>query len=561
MTAFFGSETPVLSGDNFRSETYMNRTTLCCVAAFLIVCGTSAAKAAPTGIWEGVIDDPARPLVVNVDLDKQILKLDGTGTTEWKVEELAKDDAVIRFSVIVRGRKFQFTGSIADGKIIGEMKTPDRSLPFWLEPLPIFSTPGGRVEAWQQDLERVDRFLRYDRSYSEGTRQLVRGRVSQLSSALSQKPDQEIMADLARAVALGGNAHTRLYLVRNRTEVRRLPIRVWWFRRQLRVVRATRENAGLLGCQVVKIGDLSIREAARRVGDINAGNASWQRYMSTYFLTSSDILFGAQIVPTPDEVSFTFRCTGGQRKVRLAPLPLRKSSVPVEAWWDLTPDSRDPNAEFVPALAQDIAPLYLRRTRENYWFQYLPATKLLYFQYNRSYQAAEGPPIAELGDKLISEIAEKKPAALVIDLRFNTGGDLTVGKPLMKKIGDQRGDLPVFVVTGRTTFSAGITHVVQLKEWARAIIVGEPVGDELDIWSEGGNLLMPNSKLTLHYTNAFHSYSKRDHPEYRPYVEDMSVDSVAPDVPVEQSWDDYINGRDPALVAITRYVNKRFVSR
>jgi hypothetical protein len=100
-----------------------------------------------------------------------------------------------------------------------------------------------------------------------------------------------------------------------------------------------------------------------------------------------------------------------------------------------------------------------------------------------------------------------------------------------------------------------------LKNGARAIIVGEPVGDELDIWSEGGNLLMPNSKLTLHYTNAFHSYSKRDHPEYRPYVEDMSVDSVAPDVPVEQSWDDYINGRDPALDAITRYVNKRFVSR
>ena len=148
----------------------MSRTTLCCVAAFLIVCGTSAAKAAPTGIWEGVIDDPARPLVVNVDLDKQILKLDGTGTTEWRVEEFAKDDAVIRFSVIVRGRKFQFTGSIADGKIIGEMKTPDRSLPFWLEPLPIFSTPGGRVEAWQQDLERVDRFLRYDRSYSEAAR-------------------------------------------------------------------------------------------------------------------------------------------------------------------------------------------------------------------------------------------------------------------------------------------------------------------------------------------------------------------------------------------------------
>ena len=35
--------------------------------------------------------------------------------------------------------------------------------------------------------------------------------------------------------ALGGNAHTRLYLVRNRTEVRRLPLRVWHFRDGFRV--------------------------------------------------------------------------------------------------------------------------------------------------------------------------------------------------------------------------------------------------------------------------------------------------------------------------------------
>ena len=54
---------------------------------------------------------------------------------------------------------------------------------------------------------------------------------------------------------------------------------------------------------------------------------------------------------------------------------------------------------------------------------------------------------------------------------------------------------------------------------------------------------------------------KGDRPENRPYYEDMSVESVAPDVLVEQSWDDYINGRDPALDAVIRYVKKDFVSR
>src|SRR5262249_34521381 len=145
---------------------------------------------------------------------------------------------------------------------------------------------------------------------------------------------------------------------------------------------------------------------------------------------------------------------------------------------------------------------------------------------------------------LIACIKEKRPAALIVDLRFNTGGDLTVGKPLMKKIADEIGNVPVFVITGRATFSAGITHVVELKQWAHATIIGEPAGDGLEMWSEGGNLVMPNSKLTLHYGNGFHRYSKREYPDRRPYVEEMSVDSTAPDIAVEPTWDAYINGRD-----------------
>ena len=561
--AFFGTETPALPGakEQVRRKTDMRHATLCLLAVFCIAFGAGSVEAAPSGIWEGVINDPARPLVANVNLDKQVVRLDATGTTEWKMEQFAADNATIRFNITVGGRLFQFTGRFETSKITGEMKTPNRSYPFWLEPFPIFPSPRDRVEAWQQDLETVERFLRYDRSYSEATLQLVRAQVSKLRSALSRKTDPEIMIDLARAVALGGNAHTRLYLVRNRTEVKRLPIRVWWFHEQLRVVRATRDHSDLLGCRVVRIGGVPIDKAAGRVADIMAGNASWHRYLSTYLLTSSDILFGAHITPRPDEASFTFRCPGGERQVRLVALPLRKNTAPVEGWWDLAPDNRDANAEFVATLKLDTAPHYLRRTKDNYWFEYLPSSGLLYFQYNRSHQSAGGQPIAEFGDKLISEIAAKKPAAFVVDLRFNTGGDLTVGKPMIKKIADRIGEIPVFVITGRATFSAGITHVVQLKEWAHAIIVGEPVGDGLDIWSEGGNLLMPNSKLTLHYTNAFHSYSKRDRPEYRPYYEDMGVDSVAPDVPVEQTWDDYAHGRDPALDAVIRYVKKRFVSR
>ncbi len=55
--------------------------------------------------------------------------------------------------------------------------------------------------------------------------------------------DPHIMVNLAKAVALPGNAHTRLYLVRARTAVRQYPVQVWWFQEE--VARAAR-HAGIL---------------------------------------------------------------------------------------------------------------------------------------------------------------------------------------------------------------------------------------------------------------------------------------------------------------------------
>ena len=61
--------------------------------------------------------------------------------------------------------------------------------------------------------------------------------------------DAEILMRMAAVVALSGNPHTRLYLLRNRTELRRLPVRLWWFNDGLYVVRARTDHRDLLGCR------------------------------------------------------------------------------------------------------------------------------------------------------------------------------------------------------------------------------------------------------------------------------------------------------------------------
>jgi hypothetical protein len=114
------------------------------------------------------------------------------------------------------------------------------------------------------------------------------------------------------------------------------------------------------------------------------------------------------------------------------------------------------------------------------------------------------------------------------------------------------------VLTGRATFSAGITSAAQWKQFANASIVGEPVGDSLDLWSEGGNLILPNSHLTVHYANGFHAYSQRDYPAFKPYFADLNVATLAPDEIVEVTWSDFVAGRDPLLkAAVTRIQKSR----
>ena len=231
-----------------------------------------------------------------------------------------------------------------------------------------------------------------------------------------------------------------------------------------------------------------------------------------------------------------------------------RSAVPDESWQELSPlvaTGKPPWACAIPADA-DSLPLYLRHPRQPYWLEFRPASGFLYFQFNRSTDAEAGRSFREFGDSLVA-LADQQPVRnVVVDLRFNSGGDLGVAKAFMKSLGanqriNRQGRL--FVIVGHCTFSAGLYHAAQLKQFTRAIFVGESVGDRLDFWAEGGELVLPNSHA-ISYSNGFHRYSTKDYPEHRPYYEELSIPSLQPDVPAPLSSGDYFSGRDPALEAI-----------
>src|SRR6202042_1773977 len=91
-----------------------------------------------------------------------------------------------------------------------------------------------------------------------------------------------------------------------------------------------------------------------------------------------------------------------------------------------------------------------------YWFEYLPAADVVYFQFN-AVRDHPAETFAAFCDRLFGFIEDRQVGRLVIDMRWNGGGNTLLTTQFLhhliasKRLG-RRGAL--FVIIGRLTFSA-----------------------------------------------------------------------------------------------------------
>jgi|CXWL01.1.fsa_nt_gi hypothetical protein len=405
-----------------------------------------------------------------------------------------------------------------------------------------------RVAGWRGDIAVIrDQFLVRDRSYAEAERAEALARLDALDANAARLSDQEIVVGFAQVAAATRNAHTRAYLLRNRGWWRRYPIRIWPFADGWRVIAVQPGYEALLGVKLSRIGGRDIDDVARAVRPLFAGNDAWARYMATYSLTSPDALIGMHVIER-DTVAFEGRGADGAVSVNVAPMPLVRRDGPEESWWFLAP--RMPGWTHV--LQGREMSTFLAEPTRNYLFRRCERG-VLYVQFFRA-QDAQNETVAAFGQRLLADMQADPPRKLVIDMRFNTGGNLQLARPFFAALTQapiaQRRD-GLYIISGINTFSAGITPMAQVKQDARVTIVGEGPGDDLDFWSEGGNVPLPYSGIMMHFADRMHTYSRAQY-DLAPGVLDTNydVDTLAPDMPTRWRWRDYLDGRDPSLQAI-----------
>ena len=182
-------------------------------------------------------------------------------------------------------------------------------------------------------------------------------------------------------------------------------------------------------------------------------------------------------------------------------------------------------------------PYYLKDTETKYWFIGDTNKKLVYVQYN-SCSETSNYTFREFNSDVFDEIERIGADKLVIDLRWNGGGNSTIFNPMLRSI--KNNDLinrnkHLYVVIGKATFSSALLNALSLKDGTNAILIGEPTGGKPNHYGEVKTFQLNKLGVVVQYSTRYFKNVKGDPP------------SLEPDITIETSSNDMISLTDPVL--------------
>lgn len=418
-----------------------------------------------------------------------------------------------------------------------------------------FPKPANALEAQQQDIEQFSRLLAMDRSFSPTARAEANRRIAELKSEHAPLDRERFHVALLRITALADNGHTNLYYRKDSTQ-KLIPLRVVMFADGLYVLRAKSAYADLLGARVESIEGRLTRDVIAALEQLHGGTEGWRRIHAAIYVQSPEILYGDAMGSRPDQTQWTFRLPNGSVVTRTLPGEISGEDEPhaqMTRW--VSPQKMKGEPSNWRALVSDDAnlPLSLRDFNATFRRAWIDHGCTLFIQL-KAIADVDKQRIGDFLSATTDEMRAHPPCNIILDMRFNSGGDYTKAARFASHLPDF---VPpsgrIYLLTGPQTFSAAITTTAFVKQAAgsRGIILGEPVGDRLTFYGEGNQGCLPHDNLCLHYATGMHDYAHRcddwDRCFWLNWIFPVRVKSLAPDETMKMTFADYTARRDPVL--------------
>jgi hypothetical protein len=424
-------------------------------------------------------------------------------------------------------------------------------------PIAAYPADVDKATAQQQDFDYFRNYFDLDRAYTAAARAQAEKLLTEYRAQAGKLSDAQFYLAIGRMAALADNGHSRVHPGPLSRRNNRLPCRLYRFDDGYYVIRARPACSELLGAKLLQVDGHPIATVVDAMYVYFGGPRShYDQFAAPFFLESPALLHAAGLASEADRVSLHVQLRdGSERDITIDAEPTDPKGPGAFGNEYLSPQRyAKEQADWQPLLPVDAKlPVFLRDLANPFVSEYWPE-KATYFAQFRSNADEPGHPIGTFIAKVRGEIKSDRPRFIVVDLRFDQGGDFTKTASLMKHLTTLADSIEhVYVLTSAWTFSAGDVSLALAREHGgkRITVLGQPVGDRIRLWAEGGSLNLPHSGLSIGFATGLHDYSRSCFGEpgcfWVMYFFPMHVATLDPDIRVPYDFGDYVNLRDPVL--------------
>ena len=356
--------------------------------------------------------------------------------------------------------------------------------------------------------------------------------------------ETEYLVELIGLVGMAADVHTSAYPSGNILLRDSYSLRPWKFSDGV-YIRATSKNyKHLIGAKVIALNGVPIKKAWDIImNKFPKENESMTTNWAANYMQFPAILHVLGLSETDTGGSWTFLMPNGKIETtflksdeHIGYSSVTSTSRAIEApeGWIQGHDNLSEN------------PLWLKNIKDNYWYEIINEKKAVFFQMNIPRYNSQKPWDKFL-DEMFKIINESNDIdRLIIDLRHHKGGWDYMAKAIVRNIlQSPKIDRPggLYIITNRVTQSSGLAFIGWMEMATYPIIVGEPAGAhpllKNGAWGNHRPIELPGT--TINFRVSTHNENMTD------AIDDRHI--VAPDIPIEMTYDDYESGKDFALEA------------
>jgi len=362
---------------------------------------------------------------------------------------------------------------------------------------------------------------RHINMFTNISRDEFNNQIAHLINRIDRLENEEIFVEIDKIIASIEDGHTysgawTLYNYR-------YPITLYEFEDGIYVINADKNLKDILYSKVVKMNGMNINYVKEQLIPLipHENDNFVKNYLSRY-MSIPMFMYGLGISDKDKEILITFEKGDGSIVEKLI------NTVDFDKF----------NPYFSYENERNVY-LFNREYEDFYWYEYIPKYNTFYFKYNKCHDM-DTLSFREFNNNMFKTINSLNVDKFVVDLRNNAGGSDIVIEPFLNSLSKYlplNPETDIFIITGRETFSAGITGVLDIKRTLEnigrsAIIVGEATGGSPNSYGEVLSFELPNSRTPVQYSTKNFSLASKE------------IQTIKPDIELFPSINDFKDNKD-----------------